>query len=137
MSEEIKRKTKKEIIDETVEVYSDPSKRGVHLVMAGDASYESCKYITSEGKMCAVGRCMQEPKHAPVASIYAIAVASRRGEGAIDYAIDYILKPEYRGHHIQFWTDLQRLHDDLPNFTANGWSDLGKLAIESLRKSWC
>lgn len=89
---------KLEIIDETIEYYRT-HKRAVRI-----NGY--CEYWTTDGRTCAVGRCCQDPP-----GIHLIA-QSRDDTGVSDtWFDDELLKPEYRGHSVLFWTDLQRLHD--------------------------
>lgn len=90
-------KTMLDILDEFEETYvKHPENRGI-------SSGEHCQYLTPDGKMCAVGRYCLEPGYL-TGSVDAI---SYRG------SIDHHLRAEYRGHPIDFWQDLQNLHDHL------------------------
>lgn len=113
-------KTALEIIDETEQYYSDPAKRGV------DSTIRCLRYsyITAEGKMCAVGRCALNPKDLPMMPV----IASWFGDG--------ILKPEYRGQSLLFWSKLQWTHDCDSNFTETGISEKGKSAFQALRDNF-
>jgi hypothetical protein len=98
-------KTIEEIVNETVEYYSaDPSLRGIH-----DHRGNACAYINSAGNMCAVGRCMLPE---------ALEKYGRCNTDVLGLArhacqtLDTLLKPEYRGHPVEFWKRLQMLHDD-------------------------
>ena len=90
-------KSKKEIIEETV-AYIQANGRAVELYVG--TTRTTCKYLTKDNKMCAVGRCLIDPESAPTGTV--VRFFPR---------LDSLLKPEYRGHPLVFWTDLQRLHD--------------------------
>jgi len=116
-------KTKLEILKETSEYYSDPSKRGISL-----DGY--CEYITLSGKMCAVGRCLLEPSNTLIN--YDCLVLEGNPE------LDEHLKVEYRGHTgSMFWKNLQEWHDKYKHFTENGISDEGKTAYKLLVEKYC
>lgn len=74
---------------------------------------------------CAVGRCLMKP--------------SSRVSGSVgfafgdDAAFDKKLKPEYRGHGLEFWGPLQHWHDDGGNFTDKGISQEGRGALGGLK----
>lgn len=138
-------KTKREIIKETYDYYStDPSRRGARKT---DSGFESCSYFQNERQMCAVGRCFLPQ--------YQNEEFSKSLEGDVEEVVEYfinkdydffdfesyrekvnmseiyeefdaLLKPEYRGHEIQFWQDLQGLHDFGQNWSASGISEIGK-----------
>lgn len=94
-------KTENEIIKETVEYYwADPGRRAT--------SSRGCEYLTADGRMCAVGRCMTEETRlrTPGAIVNVVDLS--------DYfssSLDDMLQPEYRGHPVHFWALLQNLHD--------------------------
>jgi len=115
------RKTAVEIIRETVAYYSkDPyGRRGI------DPYDLSCVYLTSDGKMCAVGRCCIEPKERWTGSVSHL--IGQSGDN-----IDHLLKEEYRGHPTELWTDLQHLHDNEWNWDNNGISEIGMRYAEKL-----
>lgn len=110
--------TKLEIINETVLAYADPSNRG--LTPNG-----LCCYITDDGKMCAVGRCMTDPEPW-FGGITTITRNQQRPH-------DSFLKPQYHGHSLQFWEELQYFHDNRNFWTPTGLSDLGQQRLTSLR----
>ena len=122
-------KTKLEILEETYEYYSDPTKRGI-----SERGY--CVYLTSDNKMCAVGRCLLEPSKTLIEddcfdddiNLY---ISDRMPE------LDEQLKPEYRGHTgSMFWKNLQEWHDNYKHFTPNGISDEGERVFETLIKRY-
>ena len=100
-------KTENEIIKETVEYYwQDPKGRRA-------ASDIACEYLTADGRMCAVGRCLT-PEHAARAANIICDVG--RLPGLLEASLEEILQPEYRGHPVSFWDNLQTLHD-----TTRAW----------------
>jgi len=105
-------KTKREIIEETYEYYKTHPKA---------ISGKGCAYLTSDGNMCAVGRCMNDETikfqwenmnltacKAPYRGFdfrYGICIDSNA------QVLDSLLKEEYRGHEYDFWEKLQHFHD--------------------------
>ena len=104
-------KAKTEIIEETA-AYYNLSNRGY------DKGHNSCKYFTSDGKMCAVGRCLINPEE----QMDSRETACRLLEDSFD-----LLKEEYRIADLWFWADLQRFHDCRSNWTDSGLSSDGEL----------
>lgn len=103
--------TKEEIIKETIEYYSVPGRRSV-LISAGQ---ESCCYMSPSGQMCAVGRCMKDDDRVSISKM-------NNGLSAEDLFETYgnqILKDDYQGHNVDFWTELQALHDDKKNWNTD------------------
>ncbi len=95
--------TKIEIIEETVAFYTeDPSRIALEN--------RRCKYLTSDGRKCAFGRCMTDEaleEYGEFGQIVTI-LEENLPEGT---TLDSLLKPEYQGHDALFWRDLQSLHD--------------------------
>lgn len=88
-------KSKLEIIEETVNYYSkDTSRRAT-------TKDWFCDYLTEDGRTCAIGRVLIEPKSYN-GDVYSLNISKD---------LETIIKEEYRGHNIGFWADLQRLHD--------------------------
>ena len=109
--------TKLEILEETANFYNS-NNRGEY------------KYLTSDGKTCAVGRCLIDPK-----------VFMKEYIGSIDsdYAKEILednLKEEYRGHSNSFWLDLQMFHDNSSLWEENGMSENGITYYNNLKKKW-
>lgn len=121
------KKSKVEIIQETVDYYSaDPDGRRANE--NGD-----CMYLASDGRMCAVGRCMADPKVAgDYIGDYRDMLEHVRSQG-VQYDI---LKPEYQGHSVGFWEDLQMFHDSDVNWDSNGLSELGQWSLKRLIDNW-
>jgi hypothetical protein len=114
-------KTKVEIINETVKYYSeDPSRRGFE-------PGRGCVYLTSTGCMCAVGRCLIDPSKGFLGDVPSFC----RVDG-MPADLETELKPEYRGHDLQFWGDLQRLHDYSFYWCETGLTELGTIFYKRL-----
>lgn len=117
--------TKHEIIDETVEYYSiDPkNRRGI------SKNGLTCVYYTeTQGiiKMCAVGRCLIDPK------VFASSLSS------VSHVLkdnDQLLKEQYRGHPIKFWLDIQYLHDWNSYWDEVGLTEAGRYKVKELKET--
>lgn len=118
-------KTKLQIINETAAFYgADPSRRG--LDDDGGCVYKAT--VKGVVKHCAVGRCLLKPSarsNGPVLLVF----DGRAG-------LDENLKPEYQGHPLSFWADLQNWHDNERNFTKTGLSDRGKKILRELKETY-
>ena len=115
-------KTKLEIIDETVEYYSN-YKRGI-------ASDGSCSYLTKDGNMCAVGRCLINPTISMGGTAGLFKVNSKVVE------LEDYLKPEYKGHKTIFWQDLQWFHDDSDNWNDHKLTETGLTRLKYLKETY-
>lgn len=114
-------KTKLEIINETVEYYSeDVSRRATN-------DKGRCEYYIN-GKMCAFGRCMINPQFKYVSDDPTLGIKN------VDQ--DPLLKKEYRGHENEFWVDLQNLHDNQYHWDKGGLTEFGQKYVEKLKKKW-
>jgi hypothetical protein len=78
-----------------------------------------CNYLSPNGTMCAVGRCLINPKGKD-----SQLKKFKGGTGVLFlfdlYKPNKILKEQYRGFSLEFWIDLQLLHDNndyIVNFT--------------------
>jgi hypothetical protein len=130
-------KTKLEIIQETQDAYPHTFCRAVDDYYLKSAS---CFYIDTKdsqtggehdnGAMCAVGRCMLNPKKYGGFAVSLHEALKPQG------GLDTLLKPEYRGHCVEFWGDLQSFHDDGENFTDGGLSVEGLGYLSELRTKW-
>src|SRR5688572_1556530 len=109
-----------EIIEETVKYYSEDITRRAITEKGG------CDYLTYEGKMCAVGRCMINPQ-----PFYAGVTILN-----LESPLETLLKPEYRGHPIEFWAELQRLHDTRHYWYDQGLSNDGLFYLKKLKERW-
>jgi hypothetical protein len=120
--------TKKQIIDEISSIYiNDPSKRAY-------SSSHGCQYLTEDGRMCAVGQCLLEPENMLFGGI---SVRVEQEEGLfgvtkISSWLDSKLKPEYRGHDVMFWQNLQDFHDFNHHWRGNTITEDGKNHLQTL-----
>jgi len=120
--------TKKEIIIETVNHYSpNPqqlrSKFGI-----------SCLYNGANNTHCAVGRCMLT-KYKKQGKNLGFNTNSVHYIKPIN-SIDDILLPKYRGHSVDFWGDLQKLHDTDGFWLDNGLSEHGEIRYKKLLEEY-
>lgn len=118
------------LLQETVDFYSkDSSRRGMGKTMNG---IKSCVYLAPKtGNMCAVGRCMTKR------------FASQSGTSTQDASgilsvlqiidIDVAMKPEYRGYNLNFWLNLQSLHDSEGNWDEKGITESGECEAANIR----
>jgi hypothetical protein len=87
--------TKLEIIKETVEYYKN-NNRGI-------TPDGTCQYLSEDGDMCAVGRCLENPEDIGTEEIDTDSLIEKYGDG--------ILKKQYQNHGTNFWRELQIFHD--------------------------
>ena len=111
-----------EIIKETVAFYSqDPTAR---RSMDGD----ECLFQHNDGRRCSVGRCMTQN------GIKKVLSENANGDGCeLEEPLDYYLKKRYHGKPLEFWDNLQNLHDMPANWDAKGLTGVGKVYLEWLR----
>lgn len=125
---------KAEIVQETIDYYQGHSERFSYA----DSPKSQCVYLNDRGQTCAFGRCLSIEAKEKISinmdmnqdSIVGL-IARLRGnldsqgnvrsvsdsvEGLDDY-----LKPQYRGHRIEFWEALQSLHDDFFSEEEHYW----------------
>lgn len=121
----MKRLTKEEIIMETANWYSqDTSRRAV-----GDDG--KCHYYL-DGKACAFGRCLNSPED------------FRNVRGSVKYLqnnagidnLEAVLADQYKGHSLEFWKDIQRLHDFKKYWDENGLTWQGSGQVHYLIIKW-
>ena len=121
--------TANQIIDETVNYYSaDVSRR------ATDKETDSCEYLTSDGRMCAVGRCLRRCLLQDRNNRYLSGpVESLTNFGKETLNVEEVLQEEYRGFPIDFWSVLQVLHDRDSNWTSTGLTKQGSDNVAELK----
>ena len=143
--------TKLEIINETVEFYSqDTKRRAVTKSTAGN----TCEYLNKDGCKCAVGRCFDENHilHSFVSSfsgnVHALAREIIKKIKGIDLEhimldssipcleLDDIFFEKYRGHNLMFWGNLQTLHDESDYWDKNTLSQRGEKYLEHLKQKY-
>lgn len=124
-------KTIAEIFQEFEDTYvKNPSKRAE---VDG-----TCKYFDHHtGNMCAVGRCMEKPSEH-----YNMSARELNLHLVEKGGLDSALKPEYRGHPILMWQELQRLHDDTSTYPDDrywnhkGLTETGQKELARLKLKW-
>jgi len=97
--------TKVQIIDETIEYYKNNNRGIVNKTLY------ICAYKNDKGDMCAVGRCFTPDTLKLIEEKDLIGCTTFGLNSHINF--DKALKPQYQGHSIEFWRDLQRLHDTM------------------------
>jgi hypothetical protein len=114
-----------DIIKETVEYYKT-NQRGFRQLPSGN---ENCLYLTDNGDMCAVGRCLNKNflKRQAAKLNY---LGSFRDLTRNIELIDSRFKKKYQGKPQDFWESLQNFHDDTDDWikTDTGW-DLTEAGI--------
>lgn len=111
----MKRLTAEEILDETIAFYgADPAgRRSTVRVHQEMTTTESCRYVSPEGNRCAVGRCLTERAAKEAARHHNTRSVGYLAEITTPWSsFDPLLRPRYRGHSLDFWSDLQALHDN-------------------------
>lgn len=125
--------TKREIILETAEYYKTHN-RGFTILNSGEKLYA---YLGNQGDMCAVGRCLINPEKIQTLNFNIDDnLTGDIKEVASMVNIEDELKPEYRGHSIDFWHSLQKFHDNPCNWEkeefGNRLTDLGSDMLNTL-----
>lgn len=113
-----------ELIDETVEYYSqDTSRRAVD-------EDDFCSY-KKKGKMCAVGRCILKKQNTKLTGS-----AKNINRCGKMINLEDILKTKYKGFPMDLWMDLQAIHDVSRYWDADGLSEFGKDRVEQAKERW-
>lgn len=125
-----------EIIKETVEFYQN-NRRGLN----GETQ---CVYFNeSTGAECAVGRCINKDNPVVKENLFCL-------EGDVVELDDFledngglegVLKEQYKGQAIRFWTELQVFHDgnsywEQGKETMNSLTEAGKIHLNKLVEAW-
>ena len=95
----------------------------------------NCLYKTDHKipKYCAVGKCLTES---------GVKYAMETHVGSVDdfydgksehCSVEPFLKKKYKGHDMDFWRDMQILHDFEDNWDDKGITVEGKIALERLK----
>lgn len=125
----VKQKTKTEILKEAFEYYAaDPSRRAIN-------AEGSCRYLMKDGRKCAVGRCLIEGKKICYGSFQKDPIFAEIQANQIAN-LDSHLLPEYRGHSVDFWQELQYWHDCCSNFIGTSLSAKGQHDAEFLLEKY-
>ena len=122
--------TKLEILEENRAAYSNPANRAIN-------NDYGCEYLTEDGRMCGIGRCMKEPGlfHG---FIHCLSLKANYldADPSVVFS-DRLLKPKYHGHSMEFWNSIQMWHDSNDNFTKTEISEEGERAYQKLVERWC
>lgn len=109
-------KTKAEIVVETLNFYNK-NNRGYN------AEKNECTYYDeSTGNKCAVGRCILDSKLENILDFEKNndLNSSVKKLDEVFKGLDSLLKPEYRGHDVHFWSYLQCIHDNSYYWNEDG-----------------
>jgi hypothetical protein len=116
--------TKIEIIDETVAFYSEDTTR---------RSFKEgrCLYQSADGRKCAYARCWKDGVYKEKFERRTVEVLSELG-----FEPDSLLDEKYHGHSVEFWMDIQVLHDRFYCWNENGLSEEGKIFVQELKEKY-
>jgi hypothetical protein len=119
--------TSEEIILETLlYYYQNPEKR---RALIGED--KECVYENDTGEMCAVGRCMIPQVRKKYINMPQVGVEELIIKNGVPH-IDNLLLDQYKGYSLEFWSDLQALHDDQCFWSHSNADLLRKKHIESI-----
>lgn len=114
-------KSKTEIVLETLRFYNR-NNRGYNY------QNDHCTYYDeATGNKCAVGRCILDSEIERVSELERVRFEKKLDGPSVILVADHfkgldgLLKPEYRGHCIEFWQNLQSIHDDCSIWDENGF----------------
>ncbi len=120
-------KTYEDVIKETVEFYSKNDR-------AVDGF--TCMYLSAEGNMCAVGRCLK-PDVLEKVNDFKGDSESLVTDFTKDGDITELLQEEYSSlNNKEFWGDLQFLHDSADYWKDKKLTERGKLKVEVLLEKY-
>ena len=122
-------KSKIDIIIETVKHYNSNN-------TARKAETDNCTYMNEAGAMCAVGRCLTNEG---MQIFKAFEDNNLDVNTSVEFftnvygmdEFDNALKEEYRGHDVEFWKNLQYLHDSIYYWDENGITERGLDRVDS------
>lgn len=117
----MRRYSKKEIIDQTVQAYKNPENRAI-------TAYGCEYYVPETGNMCAVGRCLVKPRGKESNDIISAFETGNIRQRSF--------KPQYRGHEVEFWTDIQVFHDTDCFWSNKGLTEVGVARYNKLVEKW-
>jgi hypothetical protein len=126
------RLTKLEILNETIEFYSeDVSKRSTALGFG-------CVYNGDNGTHCAIARCFIPFYKDQGKKLHNNTECNIEDFLSADEvpSIDMLLEDRYHGHELQFWVELQRLHDFDKHWNDKGLSELGEIKVEDMKEQF-
>ncbi len=108
--------SQQDIVLEVLEEYSNSAKRSLYKNQLNG----TCQYLSDADKKCAVGRFMTDK------ALALHGKSSKRIEVlSLRYGLNELLKKEYQGHPVSFWSKLQRLHDEDGFWSEDGVTEDG------------
>jgi len=115
--------TTKEIVNQITDTYTINNRATDNV-----CGMEECRYLTKDGRMCAVGMCMNELSLKEFGTVMGdVHDLNEIVEQKVsDQGLDYLLKEEYKGHPLKFWKKLQQLHDNKKYWDDDGLNERGK-----------
>ena len=117
------------LINETVAYYSkDVTRRGICKISG------SCEYLTRDGKMCAVGRCVKEELNSDLSGSFNNLY--NENKPLSEQEREDLFKDEYKGIPAGLWSNLQSLHDTNRFWNATGLSKDGKNFVKILKREF-
>jgi len=121
-------KTKLEILNEIVNYYSEDTKRRA-------VEGVSCVYITPDNRRCAVGMCLTDPSLIKGnKAINDDFFMLDEDENQFKAEVLSLFKPEYRINDINFWSNLQSLHDTKMYWDDKGLTSEGQMLYNQLKE---
>lgn len=120
--------TKLEIIDQAIEHIKQQGRAFKPVEIEGKV-INRCVYYTAEGLRC-VHSIFVEDDIAKGAKGSAVSVINEHG--------DKCHKPEFRGHSVEFWQNLQYIHDDADNWKEDNkmLSEIGEKRLHFLKEKY-
>jgi hypothetical protein len=119
--------TKIQIIEETIDYYKKHNRSVLNN--------NKCCYLDKNGNICAHSRCIDPSYRMKFATEF----ATENAAFVIQQYGDIIHLERYRGHSIEFWSDIQQLHDHKINWQPstisgeiNELTSEGKLFVDDL-----
>lgn len=123
-------KSQLEILEETLHHYKW-NDRGIRM-----GGY--CVYETDDGSNCAVGRCISKDtlkkKHDCTLQDLTGSAGNLHVYMGSGVDLEDILKDEYKGHHLNFWRDLQKLHDEDDFWSGRSITESGLAWAEVIKQ---
>ncbi len=117
--------TKIEIIRELFDKHfiPNPKNRSLRLYPVDSHISSACLYSSEDGKHCAVGMCLTGKA---LKRIFTEGLNSKTVFELYDKLGPEMFRKEYQGHELNFWKDLQQLHDNQEYWDDEGITDFGR-----------
>lgn len=114
-----------EIIEETANFYNLGNR---------STSAFRCLYNGPDNKKCAFARMCIDPTS--LTEGISVSISGARSLFESMEKLQEALKPEYRGYPLDFYFQLQQLHDNDINWNDTGLSKIGQIAVQKLKDRW-